>query len=66
MVKLIADSMGQLAEKAIKDRLIDINRDEPLSSNAWNEGYLNALTDAGLISETQYDSLMDWIKKDYS
>ena len=62
MAKLIADSMGQLTKRAIKDRLLDVN--EGPMSNDWNEGYLNALADAGLIGRIQYASLMNWLKGD--
>ena len=61
MAKLIADSMGQLTKRAIKDRLLDINNAEPMAKD-WNEGYLNALADAGLIGRIQYGGLMSWLK----
>ena len=46
----------------IKSRLVDVNKGHKFNSG-WAEGYVSALTDYEVITEYQFDELIEFIKR---
>jgi len=51
----------------IKDRLVDVSDGEiDLSDTSWCEGFISCLADVGIISEDEFEHLMEWLGKNGS
>lgn len=64
---MIYDSDGKwyvsnVIVNTIKSRLLDINNDCGALPNPWNQGYVSALSDHGIINEKQFDELIAWLR----